>query len=191
MISFEADVRRKADWQCILMAAVALLSATAVRADVSAVSDAGFVSEHTLILAAPPAEAYQALTAQISRWWDARHSYSGKAENFSLDASAGGCFCETLPNGGSVMHMMVVYADPGVLLRMVGGLGPLQGMGVSGSMDFALEPNPASADGSSTLLQYRYVVHGYVPGGMEAFAGAVDQVQLGQLLRLQAYLANN
>ena len=184
-------MRRIADWRRFLVAAVAVLTVATVRADVSAVSDAGFVSEHTVILAAPPAEAYQALTAQISQWWDAAHSYSGKAENFSLDATAGGCFCEQLPGGGSVMHMMVVYADPGVLLRLVGGLGPLQGMGVSGSMDFALEPNPASADGSSTLLQYRYVVHGYVPGGMEAFASAVDQVQLGQLLRLQAYLAND
>jgi uncharacterized protein YndB with AHSA1/START domain len=165
----------------------ALLLAPAVHAEVTAASDQGFVSEHTLLLAAPPARVYQALTAEISAWWDANHSYSGEAANFSLDARAGGCFCEQLSHGGSVMHMQVVFAQPGVLLRLRGGLGPLQGMGISGSMDFALRADPANPE--MTLLQYRYVVSGYAPDGVGALAEPVDQVQLGQLKRLQAYLA--
>ncbi len=54
------------------------------------------------------------------------------------------------------MPMQVVYAAPGKTLRLSGGLGPLQGMGVTGAMTFTLEP---AADGR-TLLRYQYVVLG-------------------------------
>lgn len=157
-----------------------------VIAEVTASDDSGFVSEHELLLAASPERAYEALTAEVSSWWDAVHSYSGKATNFSLDARPGGCFCEALPNGG-VEHLRVVHAAPGKRLNLVGGLGPLQGMGVSGTMSFELVP----ADDDQTRLRYRYVVHGFYPGGLKPLAGPVDQVQLGQLQRLQAYLAGS
>lgn len=163
-------------------AALALL-ALAANAKVTAVSPAGFISEHTLDLPVNPARAYQALTQEIHLWWDASHSYSGQASNFTLDARPGGCFCEALPEGG-VEHMRVAHAAPGKRLNLVGGLGPLQGMGASGTMSFALE---AHADG--TRLRYRYAVTGYAPGeGLAAMAEPVDRVQLGQLQRLQKYL---
>ncbi len=151
--------------------------------EVSDISAAGFVSEHEIQLAVSSDAAFRALTKQIRLWWNPVHTYSGNADNLTLDARAGGCFCEKLDGGGSVMHMQVVYAQPGRLLRLRGGLGPLQGLGVSGSMDFALEP---VADG--TLLKYRYTVSGDTPDGL---AAAVDGVQLEQLLRLQAYLAGD
>ncbi|MEZ5553149.1 MAG: hypothetical protein R3E82_19860 [Pseudomonadales bacterium] len=153
-------------------------------AEVVAESAAGFVSEHELILDADAARAFHALTAEVDRWWNAAHSYSGKAENFSLDARAGGCFCERLDNGGSVEHMRVVFADPGRLLRLSGGLGPLQGMGATGSMDFAFTP----IDATHTRLNYRYAVSGYAPGGLGPLAQPVDDVQKGQLQRLADYL---
>lgn len=154
-------------------------------ADVTAVSDVGFVSEHVIELAVDPVAAYQGLTSRIHEWWDADHSYSGNAQNFTLDARAGGCFCEALDNGGSVQHMTVVWADPGKGLRLSGGLGPLQAMGVAGSMTFDLEPN----DAGGTILRYRYEVGGFTSGGLAGLADAVDQVQLGQLERLQQFLA--
>jgi uncharacterized protein YndB with AHSA1/START domain len=164
---------------------LALLLLTAMaRAEVVAAGAHGFISEHEVLLAAPPARAYAALTEEVAAWWDPAHSHSGEAANFTLDAGAGGCFCEKLANGGTVMHMQVVFADPGRLLRLVGGLGPLQGMGISGSMDFALE---AHGD-NGTRLRYRYVVSGYAPEGLEALAEPVDRVQLGQLERLRTYL---
>jgi len=86
------------------------------------------------------------------------------------------------PSGGSVRHMQVVFADPGKQLRLSGGLGPLQAMGVAGSMSFVL-----IAQGEGTRLMYRYEVGGYTTGGLAALAGPVDQVQLGQLNRLKAY----
>ena len=165
------------------VALIAVLACDVAHTKVTAVSAAGFVSEHEIQLNVSPYDAFKALTAQIDRWWNPVHTYSGNADNLSLDARAGGCFCEKLDGGGSVLHMQVVYAQPGRLLRLRGGLGPLQGLGVSGSMDFALEP---VADG--TLLKYRYTVSGDTPDGL---AAAVDGVQLEQLLRLQAYLAGD
>ena len=163
----------------------ASLIAAGANAEVTAVDDAGFVSSHRLVLQGSVAEAYKALTEEIAQWWDAEHSYSGVAANFSLDPRAGGCFCEKLPNGGEVEHMRVVFADPAGTLRLSGGLGPLQEMAVAGSMLFELE----DIGNNQTRLDYTYSVAGFMPGGLGMMAGPVDQVQLGQLQRLQAYLA--
>ena len=152
-------------------------------AQVASASPDGFVSEHVLDVRAKPAEVYTALTEDVSRWWDAAHSYTGDAHNFSMDARAGGCFCEDFPNGGSIEHLRVIYADPGKFLRLAGGLGPLQSMPVSGVMDFEL-----LATEQGTRINYRYSVHGPVSAGLEGIAGPVDAVQLGQLKRLQAYI---
>lgn len=152
-------------------------------AELEAKNSTGFVSTHQLRLAASPKQVYRALTREIHHWWDAAHSYSGRAKNFRLEAKAGGCFCERLGQGGSVEHMRVIFAQPGKLLRLSGGLGPLQGKAVSGVMDFAL-----TAVGDETVLSYRYSVSGADFAGLAAFAEPVDQVQLGQLHRLQRYL---
>lgn len=165
--------------------AVALLGGGA-QAAVTEVSAAGFVIAHELELPGEPARVYAAIT-DVSAWWDAAHSYSGEAGNFTLDPRAGGCFCEALPDGGSVEHMRVLFAAPGTLLRLSGGLGPLQGLGAGGVMDFALSP----ADDGHTTLRFRYTVSGYVPGGLEDMAGPVDGVLGGQLARLAAYLEKN
>ena len=47
----------------------------------------------------------------------------------------------------------------------------------------AFAPHP-----EGTLLNYRYAVGGYVPGGLEPLAEPVDRVQLGQLMRLQQFV---
>jgi len=160
-----------------------LLSAGVVQAEVTDKAATGFTSVHQLTINATPTEVYAALTERISHWWDAAHSYSGAAANFSMDARAGGCFCEQLPGGGSVEHMRVVFADTGRMLRLKGGLGPLQSMGVAGAMSFTL----SEADGG-TRLGYRYVVGGHHEGGLDTLAEPVDRVQLGQLQRLKRYL---
>lgn len=152
-------------------------------ARVVSASPDGFVSEHVLDFPVPPDEVYVALTQDVSRWWDAEHSYTGDAQNFSLDARAQGCFCEHFPNGGSVEHMRVLHAEPGHFLRLQGGLGPLQRMPVTGIMDFEL-----TANGSGSRLTYRYAVAGPDSAELEAMAGPVDAVQGGQLKRLLNYV---
>jgi len=163
----------------------ALMTAAPAAAEVVAVDANGFVSEHELIVQATPLQAFAALTRDIHLWWDATHSFGGAAASFVLTPEAGGCLCETLPQGGSVEHMRVVNAQPGVSLTLQGGLGPLQSMAVTGSMMFAFEPHPLG-----TRLRYRYAVGGYAPGGLAPMAQPVDRVQLGQLQRLQQFLAS-
>lgn len=164
-----------------------LLTALAVpggaAADVLAKAAGGFVVSHDMLLGAPAERTYQALTAEVGAWWDADHSYSGRASNLTLDARAGGCFCERLDDGGSVEHMRVLFASPGKRLRLIGGLGPLQGMGASGPMDFELVP-----EGAKTRLKFRYTVSGFTPSGLEGVAEPVDAVLRSQLVRLAAYL---
>lgn len=159
-----------------------LLCVARANAELTASSPAGFVSEHDIAIAAPPQRVFYALTAEVGRWWDAAHSYSGNAANFTLDARAGGCFCERWSDG-SVRHMTVVFVEPGRTLRLTGGLGPLQAMAVTGSMTFTLDN-----DGTATRLHYRYAVSGWAPAGLTTLAEPVDRIQLGQLLRLKRYV---
>jgi len=161
---------------------VLLLLAPNLLAEVNGSNDLGFTSQHTLVIAAPRARVFTALTSEIDRWWDAAHSYSGSAANFSLDARPGGCFCEAMPHGG-VEHMRVVFVAQDSELRMQGGLGPLQTMAVSGSMQFLLDDVAGG-----TRLRYSYSVGGYHGDGLAAVAPAVDSVQLGQLERLKRYI---
>ncbi len=121
---------------------------------------------------------YNNLVSYIGKWWDSEHTYSGKAANLWIDAVAGGCFCEKLPDGGSVRHMTVVFANPGKTLRMVGGLGPLQSMAVSAVLTFDL-----SQDCNNTNVTVTYTVGGYVPGGLQKMAIVVDRVLAQQMKR--------
>lgn len=169
---------------CVTLLVLAASAPGNGAAEVAAQSREGFVVTHELMLEGTPARAFDALTGEVNAWWDADHSYSGEADNLSLDARAGGCFCEQLANGGSVEHMRVVFASPGKLLRMVGGLGPLQGMGASGAMEFALSPE----GDDRARLQFRYTVGGFVPDGLAPLAEPVNGVLGGQLGRLATYL---
>jgi uncharacterized protein YndB with AHSA1/START domain len=160
-----------------------LLLVGSAHADVIDSAPNGFTSEHVLTIAAPPTQVFKSLVEDVGRWWDPAHSYSGVAENFTIDPRPGGCFCEQLGDGGYVEHMRVVFIDPGKTLRLAGGLGPLQALGVAGAMTFSLKPAA-----SGTELTYRYVVGGYGGGGLDELAGPVDTVQLGQLQRLKRFV---
>lgn len=161
--------------------APALLAATLAvpaGAEVVSASATGFVVRSQVTVAAEPAAAYRRFL-DIGSWWDPEHSYSGDSRNLTLRAEPGGCFCETLPQRGFVEHLRVVFVQPGKLLRLEGGLGPLQEMGASGVMTLKFEPAQAQ-----TLVTLTYVVSGYLPGkGLGEVAEPVDKVLLEQLQR--------
>lgn len=159
---------------------LAMLLASGAHAAVRSASDAGFVVEQTVAVAAPPAAVWTVLLAP-ARWWSARHSWSGDARNFTLAAHAGGCFCEALPDGGSVEHMRVVFVQPGKLLRMTGGLGPLQADAAAGPFTVTLAPAA-----SGTTLVLRYAVAGVARMPLPALAPVVDGVLAEQARRLKA-----
>ena len=156
-----------------------LLLATPVFGEVAEVDEDGFVSTHVIEIDATPARVFEALTDEIGEWWDPAHTYTGDASNLELD---GICRCEDLDVRGMsfVVHMRVDYWHPGKRLRLQGGLGPLQTLGVTGSMSFDLTEQEGR-----TKLSYRYVVGGK---RAQALAEPVDRVQLGQLLRLARYV---
>jgi hypothetical protein len=165
----------------IVVAAAAWLLAGAARAEVTDRSDAGFEVRQVATIAAPQAKVYAALL-KPSLWWNSAHSFSGDAKNLTLDPATG-CFCETLPKGGIVRHMTVVYADGASQLRLEGALGPLQFTGASGHLGFALK----EAAGQTTLT-LTYDVGGYAKGGLaEKWAAPVDQVLGEQVTRLKRY----
>jgi len=167
-----------------LLAALAL-TPLAANAEVAQQSDAGFVIKHSAEAAADPQTVWKTLIAP-AKWWSSDHTWSKNADNLYLDAQATGCFCEKLPKPegapadqrmGSVEHMHIIFADPqrGVL-RMVGGLGPLQGEAVHGTLTVQLTKTE-----TGTKIDFEYVVGGYMRFKTEEIAPAVDGV-LGQQL---------
>lgn len=154
---------------------VTCISASAAVVDSSA---SGFTVKATRTIHASPATVFAKLL-QVGDWWDPVHTYSHDAHNLSIDAKAGGCYCEKLSGGGGVKHMEVVFLQPGKRLVMTGGLGPMQAMGVAASLAIDLAP---SADG--TLLTYSYAVGGYSPTGLNTLAPIIDTVLGQQFTRL-------
>lgn len=155
---------------------------TAAPAEVKSSSAAGFEIENRLTVRASPEQVFAAL-GRVGSWWNGQHTYSGKAENLILRLEAGGCFCERLPNGGSVEHMRVVLAQPGQTLRLQGGLGPLQGEAAAGTMTFALKAVPGG-----TEITHSYIVGGYIRRGGDKFSAVVDRVLAEQLAGLARHL---
>ncbi len=141
----------------------------------------GFLVRETAEISAPPARVYDKLV-HPELWWDPAYTNSGNVANLSLDGVAGHCFCETVPGGGSVELLSVVYAHPGKRLVMTGGLGPLQTMGVAGALTVDLSPN-----GEKTDLTLTYAVGGYF-GGAKDLPATADSMLGDQVGRLKKYI---
>jgi uncharacterized protein YndB with AHSA1/START domain len=158
----------------LVVSLAALLPFASAQAEVE-LGETGFVVRNSMIVTAEQDEIWQALVTP-ARYWSPDHSWSGDAGNFSLEPVAGGCFCETLPNGGSVEHMRVIMIQPTRLLRLAGALGPLQSEGLAGAMSWQL-----TGVESGTQVTVTYVVGGYMQFVTEDIAPAVDGVVREQL----------
>ncbi|AOE49559.1 SRPBCC family protein [Kangiella sediminilitoris] len=119
----------------------------------------------------------------IGEWWQSSHTWFGDASKLFIETKAGGCFCEV--NGDKeALHMTVAHVNPGKSLKMLGGLGPLQGMGVNGVMswDFSqLEEN-------KTKLTLNYSVKGFTTENVQTIAEAVNKVLATQVNELKKKL---
>ncbi len=173
-----------------LMAASAL-AATSAHAEVVEQSETHFVSRHAVDVVAEPKDAWLALIAP-GDWWNDAHTWSADASNMMLTPQAGGCFCERIPAEdkgetmgleGSVQHMMVVQAVPRKVLRMRGGLGPLQSEPVDGVMTITMQPIENADEIVGTRIVWEYVVGGTmrfeVPQISKAVDGVIGQQALG------------
>lgn len=116
---------------------------------------------------------------KVSQWWDKDHTWFGDSANLSIDAHAGGCFCEK-QELKQVHHMLVTYVNPGHEIRMTGGLGPLQMMGLHGGMSWKFE----DTESGTGIITLTYNVSGYSAQGLESLAEIVNKVLDLQLSKL-------
>ena len=167
----------------ILLAVLVLGFAPALRAEVKDASPSGFTVENVRTVPVDAAAAYKALVNDVDRWWPRDHTWWGADSKLTIEPRAGGCFCERAGKQ-QALHLLVTFVDPGRSLRMVGGLGPLQGMGLHGALEFRFKP--LDAGGTEITLFYR--VGGYTPDDLSKFAPVVDKVQALQLGGLAEHL---
>jgi uncharacterized protein YndB with AHSA1/START domain len=162
---------------------VSLAAVGTAHAEVKDAAASGFTLENTIQVSADVQTAWRALVDDVGEWWPRDHTWWGEESVLAIDARAGGCFCER--NGAQqAQHLLVAFVDPGKLLRMTGGLGPLQGIGLHGVLEFRLAP----AEGGGTTITLFYRAGGYTPDDLAQFAPIVDQVQAQQLGALGAFL---
>ena len=109
-----------------------------------------------------PEVIYDAVTGDISAWWD--HHMSANPAKFFIEPKPGGGFWEIFDEqGNGVLHATVIYADRGKLLRFDGPLG-LSGKAIQ--LVTTYEFSPAGTD--STLLKVSVHASGEVDEGIPA-----------------------
>lgn len=167
-----------------LLALLPLIAAAGVaQSEVTDSADNGFTTAHEVVIDASRARAWLAAVDEIGQWWSNDHTVNGDASQMSIKAAPQGCFCESFVNGGGVVHMTVTFANPGTILRLTGGLGPLGLMGANGNMTWEF----FDAE-EGTRVKFTYVVGGYRAGGLGAIALPVDYVIGEALQRLKAHV---
>jgi hypothetical protein len=158
-----------------------LAAAGTAHADVIGVSPTGFVTRFQRDVQATPAQAFDAI-GRLPQWWNPQHSYSGKSANLRFALKAGDCFCEEW-DGSSIEHARVLLVMRNALVRLEGGLGPLQELGVNGILTLS-----TGVEGGKTFVRLLYRVQGSPEGGFEKLAPIVDRVMGEQFNRWSAHV---
>ena len=120
----------RARWRSCVMALLVplLLLPRAASTEVSSLPTGAFSVMRSVTVPGTPATIYDAMTGDISPWWD--HTFSNEPSRFHIDARPGGAFIELFGSEtDGVVHATVIYADRGKMLRFRGPLG-LQGNAV-------------------------------------------------------------
>jgi hypothetical protein len=105
---------------------------------------------------------FDAVTGDISGWWD--HSFSDNPKKFYIEAKPGGGFWEIFDDeGNGVLHARVIYCDRGKLLRFDGPLG-LSGKAIKVVTTYEFEP----VGTDSTLFKVSLHAAGEVDEGIPA-----------------------
>lgn len=146
-------------------------------AEIISSSDTHFVLRHEATSAMPADMLWQRLI-QPETWWHPDHTYSGRAENLSLKAEAGGAWREDW-DGGSVIHGTVMLVQTGEVLRINAPFGPLQQLGAHTIWTITI-----SADGEGSKVVFDEVSNGPSTANMTETAAAVDFVKSEAIRRL-------
>jgi len=126
-----------------------------------------FSFEKVVTLPGSPETIFDAVTGDISGWWD--HSFSDSPKKFFIEARPGGGFWEIFDEkGNGVLHATVIYSDRGKLLRFDGPLG-LSGKAIQVVTTYTF--NPVGSD--STLFQVSVHAAGEVDEGVPQIVESV------------------
>lgn len=141
-----------------------------------------FQFEHQLTLPGDPAEIYDAISGDISGWWD--HSFSDNPYKLYIEAKPGGGFYEIFDKSGDgALHATVILAQRGKILRFEGPLG-LSGRAIN----LVCTYNFQDAEGDSTILKLEVSMSGEAD---ESVCETVKQVWHHFLFdRFQPYIEN-
>lgn len=161
----------------IALVATAITMPFMSSADVVSSSEQGFQIKIEQPYEGTANNGYQRFVDNVDQWWLDDHTWFGDAKNLSIDATAGGCFCE-IDGKKQALHMQVAYVDPGKTLRLVGGLGPLQSLGMNGTMTISFSDGKVNLD---------YIVGGYPTTDFTQLAPIVDGVLQQQLASFAAF----
>ena len=165
-----------------LLTPVLFLFCISTEAKVVSSAANGFAIKIERIVKSTPEEAYQQFL-NVGDWWNSDHTWFGDASKLYIKPKVNGCFCE-IDGTNEALHMTVSYVKPNEEIRMIGGLGPLQMLGIHGGMSWKFE----EADNKQTKITFSYQVTGYMDGGLDKLAPIVNKVQSIQLDGLAAKL---
>ena len=119
-----------------------------------------FSFDKQVTLPGTPEVIFDAVTGDISGWWD--HSFSDNPNKFFIEPKPGGGFWEIFDDeGNGVLHATVIYADRGKLLRFDGPLG-LSGKAIQVVITYEFEP----VGSDSTLFKVSVHAAGEVDEGV-------------------------
>jgi hypothetical protein len=135
--------------------------------DIRPLEIGGFAFEKELMVPGSPDAIYDAITGDISGWWD--HKFSATSKRLYIEPKPGGGFYEIFDDAGNgARHATVIYADRGKRLRMEGPLG-FSGSALHGVYTYEFE----AVGSDSTRLKLSVHMAGEVE---EGWAEAVEQV---------------
>lgn len=164
------------------IATLLIFCAFASQAEVITKSANGFAIKIEVVVEQPVEKTYQQFI-KVGDWWNSDHTWFGDASKLSIEPQVNGCFCE-IDGDKQALHMTVSYVEPNKEVRMIGGLGPLQMLGVHGGMSWKFE----ALEDNKTKITHSYQITGYMDGGLDKLAPIVDGVQAIQVKGLQEVL---
>jgi hypothetical protein len=146
---------------------VLLVSAKPVRAEPRPLNVEAWSFVLSLTLPGTPDEVFDAITGDISGWWD--HSFSEKPARLFVEPKVGGGFYEYFDDqGNGARHAVVTYVDRPKVLRMEGALG-LAGNAFQGVYTYTFLP---AAD-DSTMLRLDVQAAGHLEPGWDKVVESV------------------
>jgi hypothetical protein len=126
-----------------------------------------FSFDKQVTLPGTPEVIFDAVTGDISGWWD--HSFSEHPKKFFIEPKPGGGFWEIFDDeGNGVLHATVIYADRGKILRFDGPLG-LSGKAIQVVTTYVFE----SVGSDSTLFKVSVHAAGEVDEGVPEIVESV------------------